>query len=244
MDTKRVTFNVCGKRYETTRAIIEDKPDTMLAMLLRNQPPSETEIFVQSDSLMFRWILYYYTSNILVEHDTVGVPKEVWDRELEYYSLFSAEEKEEEDTRKRMPIVDESHELASLAKKRLRVINDNDDASQTKRRDIYKAHLEYMLNHMQSTKDVQTGFAFIGRNASQKLIDWPYDYPKSLRDIDYDLINAHFDEFVEYCKQIGFKLQKIGYNPSHMGKSKYLITNGHVKTGHQNMTIGISLLKK
>ena len=37
MDKKRgVVFNVCGTRYETRVSVIESKPDTMLAMLLRH----------------------------------------------------------------------------------------------------------------------------------------------------------------------------------------------------------------
>lgn len=240
MNVKRVTFNVCGTRYETSRAVLEDKPDTMLAMLLRNQSPEEKEIFVQSDPRMFRWILYYYTSGILVEHDTVGVPKEVWDRELEYYSLFSADES----TRKRIPLVDESHELASLAKKHLADIHDRDDAKQAKRRSIYKLLLEHMITRMQHTKDARTGFSFIGQGSSQKPIDWPYDYPHQLRDINFDEINVHFEEFTEYCKQVGFLVTKNGYDPSHMGKAKFSISGGYVKTQHQCMTIAISQLKE
>jgi hypothetical protein len=244
MNVKRVTFNVCGTRYETNRSVLEDKPDTMLAMLLRNQSPEEKEIFVQSDPRMFRWILYYYTSGILVEYDTVGVPKEVWDRELEYYSLFSAEEKKEEDTRKRVPPVDESHELASLAKKHLTAITTNDDAKKEKRHAIYKILLEFMMSRMRHTKDIRTGFDFVGKGPSQKPIDWPYDYPQQLRDINFKDIDAHFDEFEEYAKPIGFALQRILYRPSHMGKAKHPISKGYVKTQHQLMSISIEMLQE
>lgn len=240
---KRVTINVCGKRYETSRSVLEDKPDTMLAMLLRNQSTEEKEIFVQSDPRMFRWILYYYTSGILVEHDTVGVPKEVWDRELEYYSLFSAEEKKET-THKRLPPVDESHELASLAKKHLAVIHDRDDAMRAQRRSIYKLLLEHMMTHMHHTKNVRSGFSYIGKDSSQKAVDWPTSYPYELRNIDFMHINAHFDEFEEYGKQVGFMIEKISYHPCHMGKPKYPICEGHVKTQHQCMTFAISQLKE
>lgn len=244
MDSKRVTFNVCGTRYQATASVIESKPDTMLAMLLRrNQSNEGFEIFLQADPIMFRWILYYYTSDILVDHGTVGVPKEVWDREIEYYSLFSLEEKEEEEESKKRPLVDESHELASLAKKQMAEINARDDAKSEARKKIYKDLLEYMIGHMNQSKDIQTVYAFIGKSPKQKHIDWPWDYPEKLRDIDFDDINRHIQEFVEYCGKIGFKLNKLTYEPSHMGKPAYPIVNGHIKTGHQCMTLGLSLIK-
>lgn len=238
MDSKRVTFNVCGKRWESVISVIESKPDTMLAMLLRRNESHQGEIFLQGDPAMFRWILYYYTTDILVSHDTVGVPKEVWDREIEYYSLFSLEEES-----KKRPLVDESHELASLAKKQMAEINAKDDEKSEARRKIYKTLLEYMMEHMNKTKDIRTVYAFFGKSPKQKPIDWPRDYPEKLRGIDFGDINRHMQEFVEYCGKTGFKLTKLTYEPSHMGKPAYPIVDGHIKTGHQCMTLGLSLIK-
>lgn len=250
MDSKRVVFNVCGTKYETNTSVIESKPDTTLAMLLRNRDLSSLqsgEIFIQSDPQIFRWILYWYTTDILVNEGTVGVPKEVWDREIEYYSLFSREEKEEEEKeeekKRKIPPIDEDHELASLAKKRIEAINARDEAAELARKEIYKALVEYMMRYMNMSKDIQTGFAFIGKGPNHKPIDWPWDYPDNLKDINFDNIDEHFEEFVQYCKQIGFKLEKIHYDKSHKGKPKYSVTQGHVKTVHQAMTLGISLIK-
>lgn len=239
MDSKRVTFNVCGKRWESVISVIEAKPDTMLAMLLRRNESHEGEIFLQGDPTMFRWILYYYTTDILVDHDTVGVPKEVWDREIEYYSLFSLKEES-----KKRPLVDESHELASLAKKQMTEINAKDDEKSEARRKIYKTLLEYMIFRMNKTKDITTGFSFVGRSPKQKPIDWSWQYPDFLKDIDLDEINKYFDEFEEYCRRIGFHLKLIEFRSSHMGGSKYPRVPGWFpKTGHQCMTLGLSLIK-
>ncbi len=55
---KRITFNVGGKRYETTPATIEMFPNSLLAMLVRRH--LEPEIFIDRDGELFRWVLYWY----------------------------------------------------------------------------------------------------------------------------------------------------------------------------------------
>lgn len=250
MDKKGgVVFNVCGTRYETRVSVIESKPDTMLAMLLRHHEEEGGEIFIQGDGLMFRWILYYYTSDILVDEKTVGVPKEVWDREIAFYSLFSnkEEEEKEEESKKKRPLgvdIDEDHELASFAKKHLAKTEEILDEQQKQRHVIYKAILEYLIPRLSTkSKDVKTCAEFIGRSDDQKHFVSPPAYPYSLRFIDFnDIVNYHFDEFIEYCDKIGFILTKESYFPRTTSyASQYSICPHQVKTAHQALTIGLQI---
>lgn len=58
---RNVIFNVSGKRFESSISSIELHPDTLLGMLLRRKTDDMFEIFIDRDSKMFRWILYWYT---------------------------------------------------------------------------------------------------------------------------------------------------------------------------------------
>lgn len=247
----RVVFNVCGTRYESTVSVIESKPDTMLAMLLRHHnPEQESEIFVQGDPIMFRWILYYYTRDILVDEDTVGVPKEVWDAEIDFYTLLSKEEEEEvekekEEASKKRPFgveIDEEHELASLAKKHMKETSEKEKTERTNRLTIYKNMLEHFIPRLSQKKNVRTSAEFIGRSANQKPIIYPIGFPDNLKGIDFDVVDKHFAEFQEYCGKIGFILTKEGYYPSSIARnSPYALFPHDVKTAHQSMTISLHI---
>lgn len=249
MDKKGVVvFNVCGTRYETRVSVIESKPDTMLAMLLRHHEEGGGEIFIQGDGPMFRWILYYYTSDILVDEKTVGVPKEVWDREIAFYSLFSnkEEEEKEEESKKKRPLgveIDEDHELASLAKKHLAKTEEILDEQQKQRHAIYKAILEHLIPRLSTkSKDIKTCAEFIGRSSDQKYFVYPPQYPANLRDIDFEDINRHFNEFIEYCDKIGFLLTKESYfHKTTVCSNGYAIFPHDVRTSHQALTIGLQI---
>jgi hypothetical protein len=242
---KRVVFNVCGTRYESAVSVIESKPHSMLAMLLRHQEEKEEkEIFVQGDPIMFRWILYYYTSDILVSEATVGVPKEVWDREIDFYVLLEKEEKSPVGSLKR-PLgveIDEQHELASLAKKHMINTNALEEALLAKRTKIYKDILEHIIPRLSKKKDDMTYAEFIGRSSTQKQFAYPLDYPYSLMHIDFNDIDNHFDEFVEYAAKIGFTLTKESYFSSTTARSnRYTIAKHDVKTAHQSLCIGLKI---
>ena len=198
---------------------------------------------------MFRWILYYYTSDILVDEKTVGVPKEVWDREIAFYSLFSnkEEEEKEEESKKKRPLgveIDEDHELASLAKKHLAKTEEISDEKRQQRHVIYKAILEHLIPRLSlESKNSETWVELIGRSPDQKLIMYPINYPDSLRYIDFnDIVNYHFDEFIDYCNGIGLVLTKKFYLPKTTSyASQYSICAHQVKTAHQALTIGLQI---
>lgn len=241
--SKRIIFNVCGTRYECSVSVIESKPDTMLAMLLRHRKEGEGEVFIQGDPLMFRWILYYYTSDILVDETTVGVPKEVWDREIEYYTLVS--KKEEEESSKKRPIgisIDENHELALFAKKHLSETQSKEEEKRKKRFLLYKDILEYSIPRLSENKNAKTCYEFIGRSSNQKRFAYPYLYPDSLKEVDFTELVDHFLEFIEYSDGIGFVLTKESYYPSTTERTnRFAIYKHNVATSHQSLCIGLRI---
>lgn len=248
-----MVFNVCGKRFESNVSVIQAQPDALLAMLLRHQvepPPPQgagvPNIFIQRDPKMFRWILYWYsTGGLLVEHDTVGVPKEVWDAEIDFYTLFTKQEAEVVEQKRKLPVIDESHELAALAKKVAMEVNDEVEKARAKRRETYKAMLEYMIPDINTKEGAWTGFTFIGRASHHKPIHWSWVYPDKFRNLDLEDLRSHFAELKEYANAIGFDVRDTEWRPSAVYK-KHRFTPASempINTAHQSWQIGISLIK-
>ena len=232
-----VVFNVCGTRYESSVSVIESKPHSMLAMLLKHHnQEKEEEIFVQRDPFMFRWILYYYTTDIIVDEDTVCVSKEVWDREIDFYALLA----KEGDSLKRPLEVD--HELESLAKKHVIETNEVEEARIAERVVTYKKILEYVIPRLIQTKGVQTCVEFVGRSHLQSGFDYPYNYPSSLQNIDFEVVNDHFSEFIEYAAKLGFFLVLISYDRScRSSRNPYSIVKHDIRKTHQSFCIGLRI---
>ena len=86
---KQIVFDVGGKIYKTSKSTIELWPTTLLGMLVRQN--NSNEIFIDRDQHMFRWILLWYRTSILVDHMAVGVPEVVWDAELDFYGIGEPE---------------------------------------------------------------------------------------------------------------------------------------------------------
>jgi hypothetical protein len=244
----RITFNVCGTRYETMTTPIEDRPETRLAMLMRHATDEEKRtqtIFVQGDPEMFRWILYWYTSGgILVSHETVGVPKEVWDHEIRYYALFEKEEeKEEADRKRKLPPIDEEHELASRAKAHMAYAAQKVDEARTKRQDVYRRLLEYMIDHRDVREKRATRYDFINYTRYQRSFDWG-NYPVEIRGIDLLDVDTFWSEFSEYCEAVGFVVKKEWFRDDVSGNSSYPPGNCiALRTKHQNLNITFSVLE-
>lgn len=87
---ERIAINVGGKKYETTRTTLDLFPNSFVGMLSRRHPTAP-ELFIDRDGKLFRWILYWYQTRILVDHNTAGVPLEVWDAELQFYGIGDEE---------------------------------------------------------------------------------------------------------------------------------------------------------
>lgn len=236
MEGQRVIFNVCGKRFESNVSVIEAHPDTLLAMLIRHIPSESNEVFIQRDAKLFRWILYWYSSGILVDHTTAGVPKEVWDAEVDYYTLFSPQEAQEEDKKRALPPLNESHELAAIVKKRAVEVNASIQAERDKRKETWKAILEHMVPNMCEKEGYWTAWELIGRSEDQKWFGWPSNYPVALRELDLNMWNSFWEEFKEYANDAGLNVKKEYYN-GQTTSSKYSFLPASltsVKTGHQD----------
>lgn len=212
MEEGLVTINVCGKLYQSRRSVIEAQPHSMLAMLLRHPIPPEG-LFVQRDPKLFRWILYWYSTGILVDETTAGVPKEVWDHELDYYVLFPSEKEEKTaDARKR--IRNESHELANKATEHLVKLEQAIDEARAERRALYANVLKYMMDNQVLKEGVYTGFDFVGTLNGKTDIAFTDGYPENIRKATPSFLKKNGIEFEEYCKEVGFEAVVKNYHGS------------------------------
>mmetsp|Transcript_9542 Transcript_9542/g.14382 ORF Transcript_9542/g.14382 Transcript_9542/m.14382 type:complete len:123 (+) Transcript_9542:79-447(+) len=80
-------FNIGGQRYEVSRSLLESHPDTMLAKSASDQwqKDPESEIFIERDGTIFRFVLNY------LRDGKVGLPitetTDAFVAELEYYNI-------------------------------------------------------------------------------------------------------------------------------------------------------------
>jgi len=201
-----VKINVCGTLYECRKTVIESHEDTLLAMLLKHYDKDKKEsLFVQRDPKMFRWILYWYTTGILVEADTVKVPKEVWDEELRYYALFPPTDMENQESKKR--IRDESHELRQKA---IEQFGKMEKACQ-ERRTHYGHLLSYMMDKQQLDNNGWSYYTFIGADSYQRQFSFPDAYDVNVR-INPTWLKHNFKEFRDYCADVGFEVSESDYS--------------------------------
>jgi hypothetical protein len=88
-----VKFNVGGKHFEVSRALIVEHPDTMLAKLIskawENESDKDKPIFIDRDGDKFSYVLDYlrYGSIELPQ----SIPKTMLQRELDYYGIAVAD---------------------------------------------------------------------------------------------------------------------------------------------------------
>lgn len=245
MEEGLVEFNICGTRYQSRRSVIEAQPHSMLAMLLRhptnNESLRDSSIFIQRDPLIFRWILYWYSTGILVSEQTVGVPKEVWDHELDYYAIFPGKEEQKvEETKKR--IRDESHELANKAVEHLVKLDQEIDKAREERRGVYKNLLAYMMDNQVLEERATTGFDFIAAEDSQRTFFYPSSFDVRAR-VNPSWLNKWFDEFEQYCADVGFSAKKGSYsNQTTANHTYYPACDVHIRTGHAHIHVSFKAL--
>lgn len=86
---ERLTFNVGGKTYQTCVSTIEAQGNgfDLLNMLVRHR--KEEEIFIDRDQDLFRWILHYYRTGVIVSCEVSGVAQEIWDGEIDFFGLIA-----------------------------------------------------------------------------------------------------------------------------------------------------------
>lgn len=209
----RIAFNVGGRIYETTKSVIELFPETFLAMLIRRHP-SEPQLFIDRDGKLFRWILYWFQTRILVDHETVRVPREVWEAELRFYGIGE----EEMESAGVLALGDMSPTKRKFleAEQKLSEVEQNLHAKVAKtldddlfkkeqqfaeRRAWYAKIIEYMIDH----------FAENGICTFQFVNNWNPIHPLDPR-VAFNVIwlNYWFDrEFVGYCKNLGIQVAQM-----------------------------------
>ena len=98
-NSRRITLNVRGCRYETFQATLEEFPETLLGSeekRSRFYDPRTGEYYLERDKSAFDAILFYYQSGgILSRPPTISAT--VFDEELKFYEIQTAESAEEEE---------------------------------------------------------------------------------------------------------------------------------------------------
>ena len=86
-----VKFNVGGKHFEVSRALIDARPESMLAKMISEtwEQDPESPMFIDRDGDLFALVLNYlrYGSIEL----PVTVPQAMFQRELDYYAVSAAD---------------------------------------------------------------------------------------------------------------------------------------------------------
>jgi hypothetical protein len=243
--SERVWLNVQGTYFLTTReTLTEQAPDGLLAMLIRHPDPhGETRgvipvWFVNRDAGMFRWILHALNTGQLVDHTTVGVAKDVWDTEVDYYGLFQTpivpedrkrqrEEKNAELTKK------VKQNLERLEKERLRAVQ--------KREEVYQVLLEHCM--ASANAEGTTGWTLVTPNFG-KGDYYDYKYPERLRNLDLEFLSNNREEIEAFAKRFGFMLKVYEYHACSTRRKYefYPAALMHCKYGHSELQVSMKRL--
>jgi hypothetical protein len=88
-----IQFNVGGKHFEVSRALIDGHPDTMLAKMIsetwENENNNGKPLFIDRDGVIFRHVLNYLRYGSIDLPPTI--PKTMFQRELDYYGITAQE---------------------------------------------------------------------------------------------------------------------------------------------------------
>jgi hypothetical protein len=98
-----VQFDVGGKIFKVSRALIDEHPDTMLAKMIseawENENDKDKPLFIDRDGDKFSYVLDYLRyGSIDLPH---SIPKTMFQRELDYYGITA-----EDETVKAMPFLE------------------------------------------------------------------------------------------------------------------------------------------
>lgn len=215
-----VRINVGGKPYQTTRSTFDGWDNTMMAMLMRHH--HNQELFIDRDSKMFRWILHWYRTGVLVDHTTVQVPQEVWQHELQFYGIHEEDLQKAEQQGgqslgemqlKRRKLDEQEQILSEKAEKAIAASKTSNDEAELKRQQIYGTILTYMIEHLDhSILNSNTNFCFVGAaHPSGPMIQYPASYDVRAR-FNPVWLNFWFKkEFVEHCARFGFTVKIISH---------------------------------
>lgn len=223
----RVTLNVQGTLFVTTTQTLTDlAPDGMLAMLLRHH--TEGEIFINRDAGMFRWILLALNTGQLVDHTTVGVPKDVWDTEVDYYGLFDTPIVPESKKRERV-----STELAEKAKKYCEGLEIRKQDAIRAREKEYGVLMEYIMSTI--NPEGKTGYMFVTPTKDA----YPYNYKAELRFMNLKQLDEKKDELRTFAEALGFIISVGDYRTGSMVRKydRYPAMHTNFTYAHEELKI-------
>ncbi|KAL3789350.1 hypothetical protein HJC23_006504 [Cyclotella cryptica] len=84
-----VKFNVGGRHFEVSRALIEQNPDTMLAKMITDtwEKDPDKRLFIDRDGDKFAHVLDYLRYGSIELPPTI--PQAMFKRELDYYGILA-----------------------------------------------------------------------------------------------------------------------------------------------------------
>lgn len=200
MSSNKLILNIGGKRYETTRQTIELYPDTLLDMLLKRSNKEDEEIFIDRDQKLFRWILHYYRTGNMVNHDDVGVSEHVWLDELQFYGLL---EKDEQHTKKRKAFLECEKDIREKAEKIAKKHDEEMDKEMIARRKTYGEIMSFMLDHLE-LRVRHTTFEFIGKPKGKETMIHGQGIT-----VDIVWLEPWFFEFGKFALELGYEIKLI-----------------------------------
>lgn len=207
-----VTFDASGKIFKASKTVFDKHPDSVLSMLVKRHLESDLKdqpLFLNKDRQVFRWILNFYLTDTLVDHDTVGVPLEIWDAEVDYFGLFQCFETEsgppitslgEMTSSKRQKRKMDDEFLKNVEDQKRRV-NDERDAVVNKRRvEIIQPLLNYLSHNMNA--EGYTAWGLI--EPDNRHLDFRHNYPNVFSAIKISDIKKYEKEIREAAEEVGF----------------------------------------
>ena len=200
---KIITYNVSGKCYQISRTLIEQQDKSLLYILLKEKERNndESDIFIDRDYKMFRWILHYVRTGDMIDHRTVKVPLYVWQKEFTYYFPEHAE----------FPMESNANYLKEPNEIRDSVIQEYIDESndkKTQRELIYIDLLKYLFKQL--NEGVQH-FAFINRkNAISDKRLCIQDVPDTIANECCSVVIENVSEWYKWMEKCGFKMGGFG----------------------------------
>lgn len=231
-----------GTYFMTTRkTLTEFAPDGLLPMLLTHSPSEEKKgvpvWFIDRDAGMFRWILLALTTGQLVEHDTVNVPKDVWDKEIDYYGLFNSPLVPETRKRQREERLEDA-DMRQVAQRHLEHLEKRRDEALVNRQKVYKVLLEHCMARV--NPEGRTGWDFVTPQVSKGDF-YPYGYPEGVRNLNLKLLWDYREEVRAYASKFGFNLTVDRYNDNSTVK-KYAFhpaSETKLKKAHEELHVSM-----
>lgn len=163
------------------------------------------QLFIDRDGKTFRWILYWYRTQILVDHNAVKVPLELWEAELRFYGIGEQEMTnagvqtlgDMSPTKRKLS--EEEHNLSAKVAKTIENEAFKKEQEASERRGWYAKIVDYMVDNY--NKSGTATFQFVG--APVVHVD-----PRTAFNPAW-LTYWWNREFHQYCKNLGI-------NVSHM----------------------------